>query len=315
MNKIILFFMMICSSSLCAEAVATVLYANNKVTANRNGAERTLARGAQLEAGDAVITAAGAVVNIKYLNGTLVNLGENSNYKILSYSPDAKDVQIKAELNSGKLHFQTTGKVKESLKTPVIALAILGTDAKVYVASKTQTYIAVGSGHVQAGNNKPLSAGDSIVANPQGVQNATFPAAGQINSPKGAPGTISAANERRAEGGSQTTKTENSTTKSSATAAKTEQGNKKQERVARSEQSSKAKKNSNTQKKKTASRSTTSNKAKRSEGTIATSSTDTAANATANIGTIISASQTVGNTTTGAIAATTANLALITAFC
>ena len=179
MKKLILICWLLGATNLFAQSVATVLFTTNKVVANHNGVERALSRGSSLNAGDAIITTAGGAANIKYLNGTLVNIGESSNYKILAYSPKHNDVQIKAELSVGKVEFTTPGKMKETLKTPVIALAILGTRAKVYVPAKDEMYLMVYEGQVLAGN-RFVNPGESIQVTPQGIFNVPFPNVGNI---------------------------------------------------------------------------------------------------------------------------------------
>jgi len=189
MKKLILVYLIFASPLSFAETVATVLYSSKTVMATHNGVAHAISRGATLEAGDSIKTEAGAGANIKYKNGTLVNIGENSVYKILAYSPKSTDEQIKAELSAGKIHIKTNGKTKEALKTPVIALAILGTDVSVYVASPAKTYTQVSEGKVKVGETI-LGIGQSALATPQGVVSTPFPAAGKVSSPQSAPGTI-----------------------------------------------------------------------------------------------------------------------------
>lgn len=179
MKKLILICLILVMNSVFAQQVATVLFTSKKVVANRNGTVRTLARGSALEPGDAIITAASALAKIKYANGTLVNIGENSNYKIIAYSTKPSDVQIKAQLNIGKIKFKTPGKLNETLKTPVISLAILGTEAAVYVPDNNRTYAEVSEGNVGLGK-RVIGPGDSVLATSQGVKDTEFPAAGRI---------------------------------------------------------------------------------------------------------------------------------------
>lgn len=157
-----------------AQVAAKVLSTTKEVMAQHNGSTRALSRGSSLDVGDAVITKAGGNASIKYSNGTIVDIGENSHYIILSYAPKSSDVQIKAELTQGSIASKTTGHSKETLKTPVIAMAILGTKYAVLVQSKTNTYVNVSEGRVQIGNTT-LSPGESVLATPNGVINAPFP--------------------------------------------------------------------------------------------------------------------------------------------
>lgn len=185
-------------TSLFAESAATVLFTMNKVTATHNGKERLLSRGSMLEVGDAITTAKGAAANIKYSNGTLVNIGDNSRYKISGYAPQSSGVQIKSELGSGKIKFKTTGKTKESIKTPVVALAILGTEAEVSVVNKGNTRVNLVEGNMQAGG-KTLPLGTFSITQSIGVPDSVnisksvMTNADKVNTPSDAPGTIPAA--------------------------------------------------------------------------------------------------------------------------
>lgn len=185
MKKLIYISLIFVISNAFAQPAATVLFAKQKVISLREGKEYSLSRGSQLEPGDTVVTGAGALINIKYKNGTLVNIGENSRYKILAFSPNPSDVQIKAELSQGKIKFKTTGKSNESLKTPVIAMAITGTSAEIFVKSDKQTYLNLLEGNIN--NYAP----GSYIATPQGVVAGAFPAEGQVNTPAGTDGSIS----------------------------------------------------------------------------------------------------------------------------
>ncbi|CAM2863179.1 FecR protein [Legionella steigerwaltii] len=165
-------------SQVFAQSAATVLFTQNKVVAHHNGAERVLTRGSALEPGDELITGDGAAANIQYSNGALVNIGSNSNYKILAYAPK-ESVQIKAELSKGKVEIKTPEKIKESLKTPILSLAILGTDVRVYVASPKMTYIQVLEGLVLA-RNEYLRPGASVRVTGDRIVNAPFPKEGEV---------------------------------------------------------------------------------------------------------------------------------------
>lgn len=197
MKKITLIALLFSFGTVFAEPAATVLFTTNKVTANHNGKERSLSRGSALEVGDAITTSKGAVANIKYSNGTLVNIGDNSRYQILGYAPKSPDVQIKSELSRGKLKFKTTGKTKETIKTPVVALAILGTEAEISVVDKGNIKVNLVEGNMLAGNKTlplgtfaitpSINAADSLNVSPAKMTNAD-----QVNAPSDAPGTIPA---------------------------------------------------------------------------------------------------------------------------
>lgn len=185
MKKLILIGLIFGINTVFAQSIATVLFATPKVVAIRNNTEHPLSRGSTLEVGDSIVTGPGALVNIKYKNGTLVNIGDNSRYKILAFSPKPSDVQIKAELTEGKIKFKTTGKSNETLKTPVIAMAITGTIAEVFVKSTKQTYFNLVEGNIN--NYTP----GSYKATPHGVEVSSFPTDGHVSTPAGSDGSIS----------------------------------------------------------------------------------------------------------------------------
>lgn len=185
MRKLILIGLIFGINTVFAQPIATVLFATPKVVAVRNNTEYPLSRGSSLEVGDSIVTGPGALINIKYKNGTLVNIGNNSRYKILAFSPKPSDVQIKAELTEGKIKFKTTGKSNEILKTPVIAMAITGTTAEVFVKSTKLTYFNLVEGNIN--NYTP----GSYKATPQGVEVAPFPTEGHVSTPAGSDGSIS----------------------------------------------------------------------------------------------------------------------------
>lgn len=208
MKKIILIGLLFTANHLFA-AAATVLFTKNKVVASRNGAERTLSRGASLDPGDEIITAAEAVIHFQYTNGTLVNIGSDSKYKILAYTPKQAANQTNAELSKGKLEIQNAGKIKETLKTPIVPLAILGTHIRVYASlanhalgnkknpkcagihASEQTNVQVLEGIVST-RNKLLKAGDSVRISCDRIVDAPFPPEGVVVSPQGSPGKIEA---------------------------------------------------------------------------------------------------------------------------
>lgn len=188
MKKLILMGLLLSVNHVFAESAAKVLFTEKKVMANRNGSERVLSRGASVEAGDQIVTGEGAAANIQYSNGTLVNIGANSNYKILAYSPK-ESVQIKAELSNGKIEQENPGKIKETLKTPIVSLAILGTHIRVDVTSAKMTYLNVIEGLVLA-RNEFIRAGDSVRVTGDRIVNAPFPKDGLVNSPLNSAGKI-----------------------------------------------------------------------------------------------------------------------------
>jgi|SRR5580704_9661880 hypothetical protein len=173
MKKLILSGVLMLTSHVFAQSAATVLFTEKKVVANHAGVERSIARGSTLDSGDEVITADGALANIRYTNGALVNISSNSRYKILDYSTK-QPVQIKAELSHGKIQIKSAGKIKEQLKTPLVTMAIVGTNVRVSVPSDKITYIHVIEGVVWA-RNQYLCAGSSVSVTKNSIIQAEFP--------------------------------------------------------------------------------------------------------------------------------------------
>lgn len=208
MKKLILIGLLLTANHLYA-AAAKVLYTQSKVVANHNNVARSISRGSSVEVGDEIVTAAGAAAHIQYSNGTLVNIGSDSKYKILAYSPSQKDNQISAELSKGRLETQNSGKIKETLKTPIVSLAILGTHLRVYASQANHpvgnkknpkcagncaselTNVQVIEGLVSA-RDKLLKAGDSVRVSCDRIIDAPFPPEGIVASPMNAPGKIEA---------------------------------------------------------------------------------------------------------------------------
>jgi hypothetical protein len=207
MKRIILIGLLSITTQVFAESAAKVLFTQNKATASHGGSTRTLSRGSALEAGDEIVTAAESAVHLQYSNGALVNLGSNSSYKIHAYAPKQSGVQIDAELTHGKLEIQNGGKIKETLKTPIVSLAILGTHIRVDAtrAAKADanrknkqcagaratenTYVQVLEGLVSA-RDKLLRPGKSVRVTCDRIVDAPFPPDGIVNSPLNSPGKI-----------------------------------------------------------------------------------------------------------------------------
>ncbi|VEG89610.1 FecR family protein [Legionella spiritensis] len=185
MNKLIFICCLFLTGHVFSQSVATVLFTSHTVKVKRGGVESNISRGASLQNGDTIVTSGQAVAKIKYANGTLVTLGENSVYKILAYSGNQHDIQIKSELTSGKIHSKTSGKKKEILKTPVVALAILGTDYNVYTPNSKATYVLVNEGTIQA-NGKTLDIGAGFLITAAGISEAPFPLEGRVDDTSGA---------------------------------------------------------------------------------------------------------------------------------
>lgn len=118
--------------SAYSEPVALVLATVNKVLSQRNGTEQALKRGDSLSQGDIILTKAGAAAQIKYNDGTLVSIKENSHFELVSFAPK-EDITIRMQLNSGAMQYESKTKHKGIIETPVVALSILGTKLNVIV--------------------------------------------------------------------------------------------------------------------------------------------------------------------------------------
>ncbi|KTD74541.1 FecR family protein [Legionella tucsonensis] len=177
MKKVIFTGLLMLATQLFAQSAATVLFTQKEVVVRHNGAERGITRGSSVEVGDEVVTGDDAAANLQYANGALVSMGADSNYKILAYAPK-ESVQIKAELSKGKLEIKTPENIKESLKTPILSLAILGTHIRVYVVGK-ETYIQVMDGLVLA-RGEYLRPGTSVRVTADRMENAPFPKEGEV---------------------------------------------------------------------------------------------------------------------------------------
>ncbi len=179
MKKFIFIVCFFVAHSLAAQSAATVLFARDAHIVKQAEGKTKASRGARLQAGDGIVTSKKGLVKLKYNNGTNLALGADSDYTILAYSP-SREVQIKAELKAGKAHVTTTGKKKnkELLKTPTIALAIVGTDVEVYISGKS-VYVRLNEGVVWAGNQR-LAPGSYLISPDGKITKASFPSQGVI---------------------------------------------------------------------------------------------------------------------------------------
>ncbi|MCE3044039.1 FecR domain-containing protein [Legionella quinlivanii] len=150
MKKIILLIFILFTGTAFTAPAALVLSVTSKVSAQQGGKERTLGRGSQLFTGDTIITGAGAKAEIKYTDGSLVSIQENTSYQIVSYSSQ-QNVEFKTKLNKGAIEYTSSKKKKGSIQTPVVALAILGTKLQA-IATPSNTYLDVKQGLVKGGN-------------------------------------------------------------------------------------------------------------------------------------------------------------------
>ncbi|MFI4918540.1 MAG: FecR domain-containing protein [Legionellales bacterium] len=172
MKRLILICLFLHSVTASCEQIATVLFTMNKVIAEQNHVQRDVTRGAAINTGDIIITAAGSEAKIKYTNGTLVSINPNSNFQ--TSDPTAKNpAEFNAKLNSGGIHYASTGKKKGVLKTAVVALAILGTEFEATITSTGALALQVLSGTIQItapdGTVYTFTAGAVVTIHPDGT--------------------------------------------------------------------------------------------------------------------------------------------------
>jgi hypothetical protein len=148
MKKLIFISLLISTLSAFAQSIGTILVAVNNVSAEQGTQKRTLSRGSAINTGDTIITGPNSHAQLKYSNGTLVTIQQNTRYQTTEYDPK-KAVSLKSNLSTGAIEYKSTGKKKGVIQTPVVALAILGTDFQA-IATPTQTYLNVIEGLVSA---------------------------------------------------------------------------------------------------------------------------------------------------------------------
>jgi hypothetical protein len=140
-----------------SQSIGTLIYAINKVTAQQGSSQRTVTRGSSIFTGDTIITGADSRAQIKYTNGTLVSIQPNSRYQTLAYGAKS---QMKSKLSTGAIEYNSKGKKKAVVQTPVVALAILGTHFRVMVQGN-KTFVQVFEGLIM-GNNTLLGPGQAF---------------------------------------------------------------------------------------------------------------------------------------------------------
>jgi preprotein translocase subunit YajC len=157
------------SIALCAQPIGTVLFTLDKVVAEQNHVSRMLTRGSILNSGDVIITGAGAQAKIKYMNGTLVSINSNSNYQVSPARSEVKD-SYEATLNEGSISYSSSGQKKQGiLHTPIIALAILGTEFTAQLSPPPHKLnLSIISGQVQLGDGQVLHGGYNAVISANG---------------------------------------------------------------------------------------------------------------------------------------------------
>ncbi len=174
MRQWILIGLFFYSMAIFAAPIGTVLFTMDKVIAEQNHVQRTITRGSILNGGDIIITGPSGQAKIKYNNGTLVSINPNSHYQVSSVGADSAK-QYDATLSVGSIAYSSSGKKKQgTLHTPVVALAILGTEFTVTVSPPPYTVnLDVQSGQVQVGNGVVVNGGFNAVILPNGHVNVT----------------------------------------------------------------------------------------------------------------------------------------------
>lgn len=129
-RKTFLAVLLVSSSTSFALDAGKFLFTQNDVAIKSStlSPKHAVTRGAGFAVGDTIVTGANSKAQIKYTNGTLVTLSANTSYKVVSYEPDSKTLQNEAYLAAGKMHSTTVHQEKAIVKTPVVALAILGSE-------------------------------------------------------------------------------------------------------------------------------------------------------------------------------------------
>ncbi|KTD11630.1 FecR protein [Legionella gratiana] len=150
MKKLIVISIFFYSISVVAQPVAKVVNVTNTAIAKKGNIQRVLSPGSPIHIGESIITKANSKIDIQYENGTFVAVQKNSNYETVAYKPQA-ELKLKAKLNKGAIEYNSTGKKKGLIQTPVVALAIQGTRFKL-IAIPQKTYIEVTEGMVKSGN-------------------------------------------------------------------------------------------------------------------------------------------------------------------
>ncbi|MBN9229448.1 MAG: hypothetical protein BGO90_10905 [Legionella sp. 40-6] len=163
MRKWLFLFLVAYQLNAFADAAGKVLFTSKDVLAERNNQQRNLSRGSPFFEGDTIITRAGALAQLQYSNGTLVSLQPNSSYKVVSYNKSAKS-ENSAYLGRGGLDSTTNEKKKSQLSTPLVALAISGTQYRTGIFCNTEKCkkiaVQVTQGKVIIDNKYPLGPGE-----------------------------------------------------------------------------------------------------------------------------------------------------------
>jgi hypothetical protein len=151
-----LFAMIVSSTTSWAAAsdAGVVLAATGEATAkSADGATRKMDRRSPINVGDTLMTGTAATMQIRMKDGTVLALGEGSEFAVKSYSykgaGDAKD-SASLKLVKGTL-MQVSGQMEKSaysLETPVSTLGIRGTTFNISVNANGSVTATVNSGAV-----------------------------------------------------------------------------------------------------------------------------------------------------------------------
>ena len=199
------------SSHLFAAAgntIGTVLFTTDKVVVEQNHKQRAVTRGAPLYSGDTIITNATGQAKIKYNNGSLVTIRPNSNY-VTSPATGQKNGELNATLNKGTIDYSSTGKKKQgTIHTPVVSLAILGTQFTLSYSELTQETIVIVLSGIVSMNNQIITGGATGTASSNGkVTKSTTSSSGSSNSGGASTSTFATASAAQTTSISTTTST------------------------------------------------------------------------------------------------------------
>ena len=191
--------LMLSSSPLIAapaNPIGTVLFTANNVIVEQNHKQHPVTRGALLYSGDTIITAAIGQAIIKYNNGSLVTIQHDSNY-VTSPADAQKNSELNATVNHGTIEYSSTGMKKRqgTLHTPVVSLAILGTQFTLSYSPSTKiTNVSVNSGVVSMGD-QIITAGQTGTASSEGIITTYSPlSSGSVNQGEATTSTFAATN-------------------------------------------------------------------------------------------------------------------------
>ena len=150
------------SPSYAAEAIGKVIIAAGNVTAGVDGGElRTLKRRSDVFVGEKIYTDGTSSVQIRFTDGSLIALRENTTFLITDFQYAGNEKEDKVALELLKGGFRTiTGSVgkgnKDAYKveTPVASIGIRGTNYELVLESKDSLVSGVWAGGIQVANSE-----------------------------------------------------------------------------------------------------------------------------------------------------------------